>query len=110
MGRKKWCEVRARFSPDVLDGAAELLTSLRLRGLREARGLTQTEVADRLDIRQVSVSRLEARTDVRVSTLRAVLEAMGGEMEIYARFPDVVYRLDLGSEAEVTRERARKVG
>ena len=110
MKRKKWSEVRGRFSPEVLEGAAELLTSLRLRGLREARGLTQAQVADRLQIRQVSVSKLESRKDVRLSTLAAVVEAMGGEVEIYARFPDAVYRVAVGEELEAdpvdTREHA----
>ncbi len=98
MGRKKWSEIRAKAAPETLEAAAELLTSMRLRDLREARGLTQSEVADRLEIRQVSVSRMESRSDVRVSTLRSVIEAMGGEMEIHARFPDAEYRLDLTAE------------
>ena len=104
MGRKKWSEIRAKGSPETLEAAAGLLTSMRLRDLREARGLTQSEVAERLEIRQVSVSRLESRTDVRVSTLRSVIEAMGGEVEIRACFPDAEYRLDLtGEDATVQR-------
>ena len=78
-----------------------MLTSLRLRGLREARGLTQTEVADRLEIRQVSVSRMESRADVHVSTLRAVIEAMGGELQIRAVFPDAEYVIEVGEEPEI---------
>lgn len=96
MGRKKWSEIRAKASPETLEASEDLLMSLRLRELREARGLTQTAVADRLEIRQVSVSRLEGRSDVRLSTLRAVVEAMGGELDVRARFPDAEYRLDVG--------------
>ena len=87
-GHTPWREVRAKLAPEVQEGIDALTTSYRLRGLREARGLTQAEMADRLEIRQVSVSRMEARSDVRVSTLRAVIEAMGGELQIRAASPD----------------------
>lgn len=110
MARKKWSEVRSRFPAEVQEGAAELLASLRLRGLREARGLTQAEMADRLEIRQVSVSKLESRSDVRVSTLQAVVDAMGGEVEIYARFPDAVYRIVVEKEFEVGQVASREIG
>jgi transcriptional regulator with XRE-family HTH domain len=101
-GRRKWSEIRAKAAPETLAAAAvkteQMLTSYRLRELREARGLTQTEMADRLAIRQVSVSKLEARADVRVSTLRSVLEAMGAELEIRARFPDAEYLVAFGDD------------
>jgi DNA-binding XRE family transcriptional regulator len=93
MPRKKWSEIRAKASPEVLAGAEEVLTSLRLADLRRARNLTQETVAERLSVRQVSVSRLESRGDVRVSTLRSVVTAMGGTLEVLARFPDAVYRI-----------------
>lgn len=104
MGRKKWSEIRAKASPETLEQAAGLLVNMRLRELREARGLTQSEVAERLSIRQVSVSKLEARSDVRVSTLRAVLQAMGGELDVRARFTDGEFRLNFG-EADAHVER-----
>jgi transcriptional regulator with XRE-family HTH domain len=93
MPRKKWSEIRAKASPEVLAGAEEVLTSLRLADLRRARNLTQETVAERLSIRQVSVSRMESRGDVRVSTLRSVVTAMGGTLDVLARFPDAVYRI-----------------
>lgn len=106
MGRKKWSEIKAAAAPETIAAAAEqtehIITSLRLRELRELRGLTQTDIADRLEIRQVSVSKMEARSDVRVSTLRSVLEAMGGTLDIRARFPDAEYRLEFGHDAQIT--------
>jgi transcriptional regulator with XRE-family HTH domain len=93
MPRKKWSEIRAKASPEVLAGADEVLTSLRLADLRRARSLTQETVAERLSVRQVSVSRMESRGDVRVSTLRSVVTAMGGTLDVLARFPDAVYRI-----------------
>ncbi len=106
-GRRKWSELRAKVAPEVLAEAAvkteQMVASYRLRDLREARGLTQNQLAERLDIRQVSVSRLEAREDVRVSTLRSVFEALGAKMEIRAVFPDAEYRVDFGDEARSER-------
>lgn len=101
-GRTKWSDILAQRSPEmqaeVRARADEILTSFRLGELRKARGLTQEEMADLLDVRQVSVSKLEARSDVRVSTLRSVVQAMGGDLEIRARFPDAEYRIDVGEE------------
>lgn len=100
-GHTPWRELRGKLSPEVQAGIDALRTSYRLRALREARGLTQNEVAERLEIRQVSVSRMEARSDVRVSTLRAVIEAMGGELQIRAVFPDAEYSIEVGEDAEI---------
>ena len=56
--------------------------------LRRGRGLTQQEVASRLDTTQPEVSKLERRWDVRVSTLSAYVGALGGRLVISARLPD----------------------
>jgi transcriptional regulator with XRE-family HTH domain len=100
-GHKKWSEIRAKAAPETLARADALLASYRLRELREARGLTQAEMAERLEIRQVSVSKMEARSDVHVSTLRSVIEALGGRMEIRAVFPDAEYVIEVGDEMRV---------
>ena len=110
-GRHKWSEVEAIAAPETVlaaEAKAErTLASLRLGQLRKARGLTQETIADRLEIRQVSVSRLEARDDVRVSTLRSVVEAMGGEMEIRANFADAAYRISFSDEEAVIAQVGR---
>lgn len=59
-----------------------------LRELRRARELTQQRVAKRLGIKQDGVSRIEQRSDLLLSTLRQYVAAMGGELELVARFPD----------------------
>lgn len=59
-----------------------------LRQLREARRQSQEELAAKLRIQQAAVSKLERRADVYVSTLRKYVEAMGGTLEIVAKFPD----------------------
>ena len=69
--------------------AAELIAEeMTLRELRRARKLTQVRVAKKLGITQDSVSRLEKRSDLLLSTLRKTVEAMGGNLSLVAEFPD----------------------
>ena len=74
--------------------AAELIAEeTTLRQLREARERSQVEVAKQLHIKQAAVSKLERRTDLYLSTLRGFIEAMGGKLEIVARFPNQAVRI-----------------
>jgi transcriptional regulator with XRE-family HTH domain len=59
-----------------------------LRELRRARKLTQVRIAKVLGITQDSVSRLEKRSDLLLSTLRKTIKAMGGNLSLVAEFPD----------------------
>ena len=69
--------------------AAELIgEEMTLRELRRARKLTQVRMAKALGITQDSVSRLEKRTDLLLSTLRKTVKAMGGNLSLVAEFPD----------------------
>ena len=69
--------------------AAQLIAEeMTLRELRHARKLTQVRIAKTLGITQDSVSRLEKRTDLLLSTLRKTVEAMGGSLSLVAEFPD----------------------
>ncbi len=72
----------------------ELLGALPLKGLRKARSLSQEELAEILDLNQATVSKLERRTDMYISTVRRFVRAMGGELEIRARFPEGVVEID----------------
>src|SRR5271155_3314425 len=73
----------------VEERAAEIIAEeMSLRDLRRARKLTQARVAKTLGITQDSVSRLEKRSDLLLSTLRKTVRAMGGEVRIVAQFPD----------------------
>jgi DNA-binding XRE family transcriptional regulator len=68
--------------------AAELIAEeMTLRELRHARKLTQVKMAKTLGVTQDSVSRLEKRSDLLLSTLRKAVEAMGGNLSV-AEFPD----------------------
>ena len=69
--------------------AAELVAEeMTLRELRKARKLTQVRVAKALGVTQDSVSRLEKRSDLLLSTLRKTVQAMGGNLSLVAEFPD----------------------
>ena len=79
-----------------------------LTRLREERGLTQMELASRMGVRQSTISGIERRNDVQFSTLRRVIEALGGKLEILALFPDASYRVngvpfDMPKEANPVR-------
>jgi transcriptional regulator with XRE-family HTH domain len=82
---------------------------LSLRDLRKAIGKTQTVVAKRLRVGQDAVSKLETRSDMYISTLRGVLKAMGGELELIAKFPDrPPIRLEELGAAGARRKRSRR--
>lgn len=107
-GHTPWRKVLAeRYSPEeiaCLDRQVDVaVATIELNELRKARGLTQEELARRLGTRQANVSKLERRADVRVSTLRDVVEAMGGELRITAHFPDADYLIEPGIEARAAR-------
>jgi DNA-binding XRE family transcriptional regulator len=104
---KKFSELRARMSPEARvrsDAQAEaMLAEMPLNELRQARGLSQKMLAEVLHVQQPSIAKIEKRTDMYLSTLRSHIEAMGGELEVVARFPDGAVRIsnfsDLGKAA-----------
>ena len=82
-------QLRAGQRKKVEARAAELMAEeMTLRELRKARKLTQVRIAKVLRINQDSVSRLEKRSGLLLSTLRKAVEAMGGTLSLVAEFPD----------------------
>lgn len=69
----------------VQQRAAELAT---LKDLRHAVEQTQEELATALGVGQDTISRLEQRSDMLLSTLKRYVEAMGGKLDLVARFPN----------------------
>jgi transcriptional regulator with XRE-family HTH domain len=63
-----------------------MLQEMTLRQARHAAGKTQTAIAERLNIGQDSVSRLEKRGDMLVSTLRDYVMAIGGKVRLVVEF------------------------
>jgi len=78
--------------------AKALLEEMHLGDLRRARALSQEELAERLGTTQPEVSKIERRADVYLSTLRKYVEAVGGRLEIVARFPDSDIRINQFSD------------
>lgn len=89
-------------------GAELIAEEFALRDLRRAERITQAQVAERLDGRQVYVSRLEKRADMKLSTLRAYVQAIGGDLELMVTFPEgrTVRLKDIG-EATARRRKPR---
>jgi len=89
---KKFQNLRNKMSRerrDKIDAMTKgLLAEMPMHELRRARQLSQEQLAEMLKIKQGSVSKLERRTDLYISTLRRYIEAMGGELTLQARFPE----------------------
>ena len=94
---KKFDELRGKMSPQaqarVTTRAKQAMDEMALSELRRARGLSQEALAIVLHVKQPSIAKLEQRTDMYVSTLRSHIEAMGGQLEIVARFPEGAVRI-----------------
>jgi len=92
MMSKPYHTLREKMNPVARKAAAEktkaMLAAMPLQELRHARHLSQEQLAKTLSVKQAAVSKLEKRTDMYISTLRNFIKAMGGELEIVARFPD----------------------
>ncbi len=85
-------DIMAGLSPQrrekVAARADELLDEeMTLQALRRQLEITQEGLAERLDVRQGNVSKMENRSDMLISTLRTYLQAMGGRLELVAHLP-----------------------
>jgi len=91
-GARPYSELRAKMSPEsrarAQRRAKKMLAEMPLYELRHAHEMSQKHLAEILGINQASVSKLERRADMYISTLRSFIEAMGGQLEIKAVFPD----------------------
>ncbi len=79
----------------VIDKTNELLKDVLLYEIRETLNVTQEELALKLETKQANVSRTERRKDMKLSTLKRYIEALGGELDIIARFRTIEVRLNL---------------
>jgi transcriptional regulator with XRE-family HTH domain len=89
---RKFNELEAKMSVEAIARSdahyRRMVAEMALHELRRARGISQEKLAEALHIKQPNIAKLERRTDVYISTLRAAIEAMGGSLEIVACFPD----------------------
>lgn len=101
---KKFADLRAKMAPEaqarVEAKAQELLAEMPLNELRQARGLSQKMLAEVLHVQQPSIAKMEKRTDMYISTLRSHIEAMGGQLDVIARFPDGSVKISNFSDIE----------
>ena len=84
-------KLRERMTPDARRRATlkarEMMAEMLISEIRKEVGFTQEQVAQLLGIRQPSLSKLESQDDMQISTLRKIVNALGGELEIIAHMP-----------------------
>ncbi|GAG43001.1 unnamed protein product, partial [marine sediment metagenome] len=110
---KKFQNLRDKMTPTQRAKASAmakiLLDEMPMHELRHARQLTQEQLAAVLEVKQGSVSKLERRTDLYISTLRRYIEAMGGNLELRANFPEGSVSISsLGQIEEIPDEAVQK--
>jgi DNA-binding XRE family transcriptional regulator len=95
MAHRKFSDIVGEISPDRRASIDEIKDEYRadavafnLAELRRHRHLTQVELAERLARAQASISAMETSPDNLLSTWRAVIESMGGRLEMVAVFDD----------------------
>ena len=96
--------LRAKLDPTVVEEAARetdlMLRQMALAELREARKLTQVNLAKTLGVGQGAVSKIEKRTDMYLSSLESYITAMGGKFRMVASFPDGEVEIKLLSDLD----------
>jgi hypothetical protein len=94
---KNFNTLLAKMSPErqakVKAGTAEMLKELPLDELRVALDFTQEQLAETMNVKQSSISKMEHQTDMMLGTLRKFIEAMGGDLEIRANLPSGSVRI-----------------
>ncbi|HEY2823791.1 MAG TPA: helix-turn-helix transcriptional regulator [Candidatus Acidoferrum sp.] len=112
---KNFRELEAKMSPEGIarsnEIAQKLLAEIELSELREKRKVTQTQLAGRLKRTQATISQIEGRNDWLVSTLNEYVQALGGELDVRAIFPDKTIRLTHFAKSASTgtaRKKARR--
>ena len=91
-GRKNFGALKTQLTPAQQAAVSAKVITLReemtLAELRQARQLTQATLSDTLHVGQAAVAKMEKRTDMYVANLRRFVEAMGGQLDVVARFPE----------------------
>ena len=114
---KNFSVLRAKMPTTAQAHAREMtktmLSEMPLNELRQARGLTQATLASLLHVEQPSIAKMEKRTDMYLSTLRNLVQAMGGDLVVTAKFPDGEVKInnfsDLGPVPEERHQKPARV-
>lgn len=96
-GRKAFSNLTKDLSQErrakIESQKVELREEMALHALRKAIGASQEVVAHSLGVKQPAIAKMERRTDIRIQSLRRMIEAMGGTLEISARFQNGKVRI-----------------
>ncbi len=107
---KKFKDLRKAMSPEAQARshakAIAMKAELPLAELRQARHFSQEQLASILEVKQPAVAKMEKKVDMYISTLRRFVEAMGGELEIRAHFPDGDVRINQFEDLEERQQPA----
>jgi transcriptional regulator with XRE-family HTH domain len=91
MAHRSIQKLRERMTPEARRRATlkarEMMAEMLISEIRREAGFTQEQMAELLGIRQPSLSKLESQDDMQISTLRRIVNALGGELEIIAHMP-----------------------
>ena len=89
--RRKFSDLKARMSPEararVEARTKDMIAEMLLTEIRQLVGLTQEDVAKKLGIKQPTLSKLESQDDMYISTMRRLVEALGGKLEMVVHLP-----------------------
>lgn len=103
-GHQSFSQLTKKFSSARKSRVAAKVHALKaempLAELRQARERSQEQLARTLKVGQPAVAKLEKRADMYVSNLRRYIEALGGSLEITARFPEGQVSITNFSELE----------
>lgn len=101
---KPYKDLRDKMTPESRARARAMadtmLVEMKLRELREQLNMSQEQIAELLDIRQASVSKMERRAAMSVATLRRYIEALGGKLVLKAKFRDREVGITISSPSE----------
>ena len=90
-------ELEAQMAPERVARAEmkakEIMADMLLAQIRKQMGLTQKQLANALNIKQPTLSKIESRQDMQIGTLSRIIEALGGELELIAHLPGGDVRL-----------------
>ena len=95
---KSFKKLRDKMSPEARERVdqrvRDTLLEMSLQELRQkVSGKTQVELAELLEVTQGAISQLEGRHDILLSRLAKYVRALGGDLELVARFPDSDVRI-----------------
>ena len=90
-------ELEAQMAPERVARAEmkakEIMVDMLLAQIRKQMGLTQKQLANALNIKQPTLSKIESQQDMQIGTLSRIIEALGGDLELIAHLPGGDVRL-----------------